>query len=177
MSREFPTDSERNANRGFKLYEVSALLTAAIEAGFAEANEETGELPDDWDHFITECQMERDDKALSVARYIKSMDAEAAAIRNEEKALASRRHAAEGRSERLTAYLAGWIKPGEKLSDANTKISWRKSSRVIIDDESTVPESCWKVERSIVKTEVKKAIAAGAQIKAHIEENQNLQIS
>ena len=66
---------------GFKLYEIDHMLAEAIAAAAEKIDPETGELPEDWYNFLDAVQYDRDRKCLDVARYIKSLDAEAEAIK------------------------------------------------------------------------------------------------
>jgi hypothetical protein len=163
---------------GFKLYEISSFLEQAIDAAFTEVNEETGEIADDWYKFLDDCQMERDQKALDIARYIKSMLAEAEAIKGEKQELARRQTVAENKAKRLKEYLAGWIPAGEKIKDANSQIGWRESSRTVVTDEISLPDECFKVEYTVVLKSVEEGIKAGTIPKnvARIETRQNIQI-
>lgn len=160
----------------FHLYEISTFLQDAIDAADSVIDHETGIIPDDWAKFLDDVQGERDKKLLDCGRYEKALLAEADAIRAEEKNLTARRHVLENKAERFKAYMATALNPGEKLSDANTVLSWRKSTRLEIVDETKVPEQFWKVERSIMKTELKDAIKLEPVDYAKLVENLNLQI-
>ena len=161
----------------FKLYEINNMLEEAINEinNIAEDNE--GDVPESWSSLLDEIQMERDKKLLDVARYLKSLDAKAAAIKAEEKALNERRKSLESASNRMKSYIEQNITKGEKIEDANTSLSWRKSKRVIVDNEDEISEKYCIVERKIQLTPIKKDIEAGNEVSgAHIEENLNLQI-
>jgi hypothetical protein len=160
----------------FHLYEISTFLQDAIDAADSVIDHETGIIPDDWAKFLDDVQGERDKKLLDCGRYEKSLIAEADAIRAEEKNLAARRHILENKAERFKTYMALALKPGEKLSDANTVLTWRKSTRLEIVDEAKVPEQFWKIERSIIKSELKDALKTGHADYARLVECQNLQI-
>ncbi len=128
-----------------------------------------------------------EDKADNIACMIKNMNAEAAAIKAEEAALAERRRVKEKQIERLKEYLAETLLSANytKVETARNKISFRKSESVCIDDEEAFVDWCMK-ERddfltfkapTINKTEIKKALASGEVIDgARIESKQNLQI-
>lgn len=179
MSAQFPTEADRNRGKPghFKLYEIQAFLEEAIDRAFEESNEETGEISEDWFKFLDDCQMARDDKALSIVRYSKSCRAEADAIKAEKLALDKRQRTLNNKADRLESYVAGFIKPGEKLSDATAAISWRKSSGVVVTDESSLPVDCFKVVKTVLLTSVKDGIKAGTipENVARIEERQNIQ--
>ena len=161
----------------WKLYEIDAVLRDAIQAAEAAVDVETGERPEDWAGFLETCQLERDKKCLGVAAYVRECRAEADAVKTEAKRLIARASAAERRAERVEAYLARTVQPGEPLSNTWVAIGWRKSNAVVIDDEAKLPESCFKIIRQPSKTEIKAGIEAGTITDgAHIETRQNIQI-
>ena len=161
----------------WKLYEIDAVLREAIQAAEATVNQETGEIPEDWATFLDDCQLERDKKCLGVAAYVRECRAEAAAVKAEAKRLIARANAAEHRADRIEEYLTRTVQPGEKLSNTWVMIGWRKSSAVVIDDETKLPDSCFKIIRQPSKTEIKAGIETGAITDgAHIETRQNIQI-
>ena len=102
-------------------------------------------------------------------------------MKAEEAALAERRKSAEKRVERLKDLLASsMLSVGcDKVETARTKISFRKSTQVQIDDEASLPPDfvTTTVTTKPDKTAIKKAIQAGQAIAgAVLVENQNLQI-
>ena len=107
------------------LYEIDKEIQALIT--------EDGEI-EDIERFDA-LAMERDKKIENVGCWIKNLDAEAAAIRKEEIALAERRHRLESKAERLTAYLDHAL-AGAKFESPRVAISYRKSKAVEIQDEA-----------------------------------------
>jgi seryl-tRNA synthetase len=161
---------------GLKLYEVSEMLMQAYEAISAIAEANNGEIQPGWESFYDEIQMERDEKAVNIARWVKNIDAEADAIRAEERKLAERRRSAEAHADRLRNYLAAHLPVGTKITDSTVVIGWRKSSAVEVD-EGALPAEWFKIVRTPMKSEIKDAIKAGAVIPgASIHERQNLSI-
>lgn len=65
-----------------------------------------------------------------------------------------------------------------KVETPTVKISFRKSSKVVIEQEDLIPKKFIKekVSTSIDKTELKKALKEGNVLGASIEETQNIQI-
>lgn len=94
-------------------------------------------------------------KCLSVGAFIKNLDAEARAVKQAKDALADRQRSIENKAKRMREYLAAHLTG--KLSDAQTTLTPLKG-RVSykVKDESLLPESCFKIERKVVATEVKK---------------------
>lgn len=161
----------------FKLYEINRMLEEAIVEVNKMAEENEGEVPDDWSKFLDDIQMERDKKLLDVSRYIKTLNAKSEAIKNEEKNLKAKRASLENASERLISYVEKYINKGEKIEDSNTTLSWRKSERVIVDSESNVPDKFCVVERKAQLAAIKTAIKTGEEVPgAHVEQFLNLQI-
>jgi len=162
---------------GLKLYEINSMIRDALDGADEKIDHVTGEIPEDWASFLEALEMERTEKCLAIAAVIREKLAYADAVKSEAKRLIDRARAEENKAESLKAYLSSAISVGEKLKDERVAISWRKSSSVVIDDESKLPESCFKVVRSVSKTEVKEALTSGALTDgAHIEEKQNIQI-
>jgi len=160
----------------FSLYEINDLLRQALDRANEYASADEGVIPDDWSKFLDDVQMERDTKALDVGRYIKSLEAEAGAIAEEKKVLQSRQSALENHADRLRAYLASFLTPGEAIKDSNTALSWRKSEQVEIVDPESIPEAYIKIERIPQKREIKEALKSGEVSGARIVKNINLQI-
>jgi hypothetical protein len=164
-----------------KIFDVSELLEQAIrEAEEKGTNPETGELADGWDEFIEFFQDTRDHSALQMARWIKNMEAEAEAIEAEAKKLMDRSKALYKRAAGTRNWLSRFVKPGEKLSDACSLISWRKSSAVEINVpvEQLLPEYVrTKITQDADKVAIKEAIKNGVEIPGCvIVDKLNLQI-
>jgi hypothetical protein len=160
----------------FRLYEISELLEAALAQCREYAEKDEGVIPDDWAKFLDEIEMERDKKVLDVGRYIKTIRAKAEAIKAEKQSLAGRQSSLEHEAERLEGYIAHNIKPGERVQDNNTVLSWRRSTMVVIDNPDNVPDEYCKIERIPQKTAIKEALKSGEVFGARIVENINLQI-
>lgn len=107
-----------------RLYEINA----ALEALLNQVDEETGELTCDMEQ-LEALTLARDEKLEGMALYIKNADAEAKAIREEEKTLAERRRALENRAERARNFLSLQLM-GEKFSTPRVAVSWRRSEAV-----------------------------------------------
>lgn len=159
------------------LYEISADFLSALES--LEVDPDTGEL-------LNADQFEAisaafDEKAEATALYIKNLNVFISGAKAEEAALAERRKAAENRVERLKGFLASAMQTvgRDKVETAKTKISFRKSTQVQIDDEGALPVDfvTTTITTKPDKTAIKKAIQAGQAVAgAVLVENQNLQI-
>lgn len=159
------------------LYELDQAVLAVLDNGLV-FDEETGEILWDEDNF-NQLEIERKDKLESVALYIKSLDAEASAIRAEEKALAERRSIKEKKVERLRSYLSYSMEcfGDRKLETPRVAIGFRKSEAVEIEDEALIPQNWIRYKPSIDRAGIKKALKAGEYVHgAQLVERQNLQI-
>lgn len=122
-----------------RLYEVNA----ALEELLNQQDPETGELTCDLDQ-LDALMMERDEKLEGLALYVKNADAEAKAIREEEKALAERRRALENKANRAKEFLDLNLS-GEKFQTARVAVSYRKSKAVEINETAFWP---WAVDHT-----------------------------
>lgn len=122
-----------------RLYEINA----ALEELLNQQDPETGELTCDLDQ-LDALMMERDEKLEGLALYCKNADAEAKAIREEEKALAERRRSLENKAERAKGFLAEQL-AGEKFSTPKVAVSYRKSKAVEINETAFWP---WAVDHT-----------------------------
>jgi len=145
-----------------RLYEINA----ALEELLNQQDPETGELTCDLEQ-LDALMMERDEKLEGLALYVKNADAEAKAIRDEEKALAERRRSLENKAERAKGFLAEQL-AGERFSTPKVAVSYRKSEQVEIS------ESFWGVDTNECyvrykdpepdKTAIKAALKAGKEV-------------
>lgn len=164
---------------GLSLYEIDKAVVTVLDDGLV-FNEETGEIVFDADN-LDALETERNAKLEGVALYIKSLEAEADAIKAEEKALAERRAVREKKAERLRRYLSDSMQAlgDTKLETARVALSFRKSESVVIEDQSALPVEFIKVKMTETpdKVAIKKAIKSGTEVAgAALVENKNLQI-
>ena len=154
------------------IYEIEQAILNLVDP-------ETGEITDF--EALDNLTIARDEKIENVALWTKNLNAEAKAIREEEKSLAKRREAAENKAESLEKYLEQTLS-GEKFSTAKVAISYRKSTAVSIADEETFAKTACptylvyqpaKIDRKAISEALKNgAIIDGAEL---VERN-NIQI-
>jgi hypothetical protein len=152
---------------GLKLYQISDLLESVIKKIEINSIENDGEISSD---FM---------KVLNVAKFIKGLNAESDAIKNEIDKLQLRRKRIDRESEWLKNYIDLNCEDKTKIEDSTTVITWRKSESIKIFDEAIIPKDYIKekIETSIDKIKIKEAIKSGANVSgAEIETNFNLQI-
>ena len=141
---------------------------------------ETGECLDE--EKLADLQMAHDKKLENMGCWVKDLDAEAAAIRAEEKSLADRRRVIENKAERLRAFLGRYIGEGNRFQSARCAISWRKSESVKVDYEllrtDPLQDNYLRFrDPEVDKTAIKQALKEGIPvIGAEIVTNQNMQI-
>lgn len=155
------------------LYEIDKEIQALIT--------EDGEIAD-YEQFEA-LNMERDRKIENVGCWVKNLTAEAKAIREEEKALAERRRAAENKADRLKSYLDNAL-AGNSFTSPRVAIGYRTSKAVEIADESVflawaqlhAPELV-RTTLAVDKTAVKDYIAGGGEVPcAAYVERKNIQV-
>lgn len=100
------------------LYEIKAEIAACTDP-------ETGEIID-YDRLV-ELHMEREEKLENVALWIKNLSADIKAFREEEKAFADRRHAAENKVESLKEFLLMETE-GKPFKTARCSVSVRNNA-------------------------------------------------
>lgn len=120
-------------------------------------------------------------KAEGYATSILKYKAMAEMIANESKRLAAMKKTCENICDNMKKRLAKAMQDFEinGIEAGTMKLSLRKSTSVVIDDDLNIPADCIKVETSIDKTKVKehlKALKEGETIGAHLETNYSLQI-
>ena len=161
------------------LYEIDSNILAVLNGGFV-VDEETGEILFDAGD-LEALEAERGAKLESIACFIKNLDADAAALKAEEKALAERRQAKERKAQRLREYLAASMQQAEqtRFETARCALSFRKSESVEILDAEALPADLVNIKQTIApdKAAIKKLLKAGGVVEgAQLVERQNLQV-
>lgn len=159
------------------LYEIGADFLKALDG--LEVDEDTGEIKN-FDA-VEALNAQFEDKAESVACYIKNLTSFVAGLKAEEENLAGRRKAAERRIDSVKKYLTSCMESvgKDKVETAKTRISFRKSVQVQIEDEAALPADyvTTTVTTKPDKTAIKKAIQGGQDVAgASLVENRNIQI-
>ena len=121
------------------LYEIDKAILIATEMA---VDPETGELVDEaMLKTLEQLQMDRERKIENVGCYIKNLEADAKAIKEEAKTLAARARAAENKAEHLRNYLQFCL--GEqKFQTPRLAVSFRHGKKVEVDDSylDAIPE-------------------------------------
>lgn len=162
------------------LWQINEDLERVI-SGSLVFDEETGEVLFDADN-LNELEAAFNDKVEACALFIKNLDADAAAIKAEEAALAERRKVMERKAERMRAYVLDVLQDkveSHKFSTPKVELSLRKSERVVISDQNALGADYMTVKTTSTpnKTAIKNAIKAGIEVEgAALVECQNLQV-
>lgn len=157
-----------------------------IDQRFAElVDPETGEIAD-YEAF-KKLVMEREQEIENMALMYKNYTAVAKDIREEERALAERRHVAESNAEKLKKYL-NYALAGERYTSASVVISYRKSQAVDIQEgrehdvvrelEDSGRNDClYYTEPRVNKVALAKLLKDGVSVPgAELVERNNIQI-
>ena len=153
------------------LYELSnqfAMIQQLIEDG-AEGFEQA----------LADIQGEISEKLDGYAMVIKNIESDIAGLKAEEKRLSERRKAMENNVVQMKERMADTLKTvdGQRLKTEKFTFSFRKSSKVEVADMDSLPQQFIKVERTVSRSELAKALKAGEQIEgAALIENQSLSI-
>lgn len=123
---------------------------------------------------------EIDEKIENCAAVVRSIEAQAKSIREEEVRLAARRRAIENSTERLKRYMqdgmdaAGKSKIKGKLFTVSIQDN---PPRVAVDDESQIPKDYMRVKYELDRTSISEAIKCGREVPgAHMEYGRGLRI-
>ncbi|WP_342550934.1 siphovirus Gp157 family protein [Lysinibacillus sp. FSL M8-0216] len=120
-----------------------------------------------------------EEKLEAYAMVIKNIESDVEGIKSEEKRLAERRKVMENGVVRMKQAIAETLQNSgqDKVKTEKFTFSWRKSSKVEVSNIDSLPQQYVKVERTISRAELAKALKAGEQIEgAQLIENQLLSI-
>lgn len=121
------------------LYEIDNAIIDILEKSI---DPETGEfISDEFLDDYEQLQMDRTEKIENIGLYIKNLEADAKAIKDELKNLTARAKTMENRAEHLRYYLQSSLN-GEKFSTPRLSVSFRHAKRVEVDDDylDVIPE-------------------------------------
>lgn len=119
------------------------------------------------------------EKLEGYAMVLKNIESDIAGIKSEEKRLADRRKAMESNLARIKENMAEALLTveGNRVKTEKFTFSFRKSTSVQIENDAAIPPQFIKVEKTISRSELAKALKAGEQIEgAQLVENQSLSI-
>lgn len=153
------------------LYEIDARLKALEELGIDTETGEVIQTQEEFNELFDEIQLDLNTKIENTVCFIKNLNADIDAIKNEQQKLMQRRKQKENLAERLKNRINDYItlqytdEEGNvdtkglnkyKLESPRMKLSYRKSDKVIVNDLSLVPSEFIK-EHKITEDDVKKS--------------------
>jgi len=149
-----------------KLYEIANEYQSLLDS--SEFDEETGEILTDPISLSSNLETFKE-KAVNVAKYFNSLDAEADAIRQAEKMMKARRESIEARSESLRNYL---LKNMQACDISEIKCEYfaikRKLNRASVDDYAPelIPGKFINVKtvESFDRDAIRRAIESGEDV-------------
>ncbi len=142
------------------LYEINQEIEAVLE----EIDPETGELTDEQFEKLSELQIDRNTKIENYALYIKNINAEYKAVKEERQKLQSRESALANNIKRVKSNLA-YLLHGEKFKTPRANIYYTTSYSTEIIDQSLIPEKYLRFKDPEPKlADIKKAIDAGEEV-------------
>lgn len=139
-----------------KLYEIEAAIESC-----ALFDPETGEYTELDAAALDALNIEREQKLENIACWIKSLSAEADAVKTEKMKLAARQQRLELQVENLKSFLMDHL-DGEKLKSGRVSVSYRTTKNIVdIKDESVLPPDMLVATYKPDKTAIKNALLEG----------------
>lgn len=158
-----------------KLYEISDAIRAALD--HIDVDPETGEiLSADALHAV---EAEASDKIEATALYLRELDAEAKAAKDEADRMIARVKSMQKRSDYLKSMLLDALHATGKVKTARVTVSIRTTKAVEIAEGADLPEAYTTVKTTVSpnKTAIKDALSAGIEVPGcYIEERESVQI-
>ena len=158
-----------------KLYEISDAIRAALD--HIDVDPETGEILNaDNLHAV---EAEASDKIEATALYLRELDAEAKAAKDEADRMIARVKSMQKRSDYLKSMLLDALHATGKVKTARVTVSIRTTKAVEIAEGADLPEAYTTVKTTVSpnKTAIKDALSAGIEVPGcHIEERESVQI-
>ena len=156
------------------LYEIEQEIMSCVDM-------ETGEIVDC--EKLDALTMERDKKIENIALWVKNLEADAKAYKEEKDNFAQKQKSAENKAKSLKEYLTRFL-DGTAYKSTKVNVSFRTSKAVDVFDISALMtiDDCDNYlkykEPEPDKTAIKNAIASGVNVPGcQIVENQNIQIN
>ena len=113
-------------------------INEAIETTFSLAvDQSTGEIDEEKLYLLDLLEIERSAKIENIALLIKNLRAEAVALKTEKEVFQKRQKQTENKVNSLMNYLESALN-GEKFSTDKCAISWRRSSKIVLNEGCTI---------------------------------------
>lgn len=145
-----------------KLYEIAPALRFALDD--IVVDEETGEILNaDALHAV---EAEASDKVEATALYLRELDAEAKAAKDEADRMIARVKSMQKRSDYLKAMLLDALHATGKVKTGRVTVSIRKTQAVAVDEGANLPEAYTTVKTTVSpnKVAIKQALLDGVEV-------------
>ena len=158
-----------------KLYEISDAIRAALD--HIELDPETGEiLQADALHAV---EAEASDKVEATALYLRELDAEAKAAKDEADRMIARVKSMQKRSDYIKSMLLDALHATGKVKTARVTVSIRTTKAVEIAEGANLPEAYTTVKTTVSpnKVAIKQALLDGVEVPGcHLEARESVSI-
>lgn len=158
-----------------KLYEIAPALRFALDD--IEVDPETGEILNADNLHAVEAAA--NDKIEATALYLRELDAEAKAAKDEADRMIARVKSMQKRSDYLKAMLLEALHATGKVKTARVTVSIRTTQAVEIAEGANLPEAYTTVKTTVSpnKVAIKQALLDGVEVPGcHIEERESVSI-
>lgn len=158
-----------------KLYEISDAIRAALD--HIDVDPETGEILNaDNLHAV---EAEASDKIEATALYLRELDAEAKAAKDEADRMIARVKSMQKRSDYLKAMLIEALHATGKVKTARVTVSIRTTQAVAVDEGANLPEAYTTAKTTVSpnKVAIKQALLDGVEVPGcHLEARESVSI-
>ena len=158
-----------------RLFEINEAIERCVIDGENVVDTETGEVLDV--EALNALHMAFEEKAENIAMFIRNLDAEAAALKEQIGIFTARKRATENKRDSLKEYLAYCLQ-GKPFKTSRVKVSFRKSESVKVTAQEQIPETYLVYSAPTVdKAGIKKALKSGENVPGCVlEVKQNIQV-
>lgn len=145
-----------------------------LQMEILECVDENGELLDI--EKFEQLNMAIEKKIEGLCLWVKNLDAEAAAIKEEEDALKDRRVRKENKAKSIRNYIQDFLK-GSKFETPKVAISYRKSQSLEVLENAVIPDEYLEFKTKVKTAELKKAVKGGLELEGvYLLEKSNMSI-
>lgn len=158
-----------------KLYEIAPALRFALDD--IEVDPETGEILNADALHAVEAQAA--EKVEATALYLRELDAEAKAAKEEADRMLARVKSMQKRSDYLKSMLLDALHATGKVKTARVTVSIRTTQAVAVDEGANLPEAYTTVKKTVSpnKTAIKQALLDGVEVPGcHLEARESVSI-
>lgn len=158
-----------------KLYEISDAIRAALD--HIDVDPETGEILNA--NNLHAVEAEASDKVEATALYLRELDAEAKAAKDEADRMIARVKSMQKRSDYLKSMLLDALHATGKVKTARVTVSIRTTQAVEVSEGANLPEAYTTVKTTVSpnKVAIKQALLDGVEVPGcHLEARESVSI-